>query len=342
MTTRVATGEEFDALVGQFYANEDRRRVPIVITFDIWTVRESTLQILRADLARSAPKLADTITQHLLDRAARRARPLFLSKEDNFPMFPRKGSASHSASDTDNIHRATNELLARRERMFAEQEAARSRSPDNVTSIRRAPLGLKPAPADAPPAPESEPIVTGKYQDPTLNLIMTLLEPITEGIAGLADQLDSLRSQNERLRTTIAELKSEVATARTKADATDFVVARLQIDRTGPPGPPGPMGRDGRDGAQGPPGPKGNRGQRGYEISGWLLDAENYSITPEFYDGSKGPVLSLRGIFEQAYVDGKLSDDVAATEDEVIARDEWEERLEEEAARNGRGPLFDR
>jgi hypothetical protein len=103
-----------------------------------------------------------------------------------------------------------------------------------------------------------------------------------------------LEAENGKLRVELAELTAKVSQL-------DFIVERLKIENRDPPGVPGPMGRDGRDGrdgAQGPVGPKGSRGQRGFEIVGWLINQDDYSVTPQFYDGKTGPTLCLLGLFE--------------------------------------------
>jgi hypothetical protein len=61
-------------------------------------------------------------------------------------------------------------------------------------------------------------------------------------------------------------------------------------------------------GKKGDPGPRGERGERGERgpvglpaptIVGWQIDRESYSARPVMSDGSAGPVLELRAMFEQ-------------------------------------------
>jgi hypothetical protein len=61
-------------------------------------------------------------------------------------------------------------------------------------------------------------------------------------------------------------------------------------------------------GKKGEPGPRGERGERGERgpaglpaptIVDWQVDREAYSARPVMSDGSVGPVLELRGLFEQ-------------------------------------------
>src|SRR5262245_27977569 len=53
-----------------------------------------------------------------------------------------------------------------------------------------------------------------------------------------------------------------------------------------------------RQGQRGIAGPKGERGPPGKTISGWVVDRENFRITPRMSDGSLGPALDLRTLFE--------------------------------------------
>jgi hypothetical protein len=196
----------------------------------------------------------------------------------------------------------------------------------------------------AAPAPAPEPVDDGisldsaaaQYADPVLRMIMALQEPVQEALAGVADALGSLRKENRELRLALAELKAEHAETKAQLGVAAHKLERMTITHKGDPGERGPPGADGRDGAQGPRGEKGNRGQRGFETTGWLIDHREYTVTPLFYDNSQGPTLNLRSLFEQAYLDGKLTDDVtqALEENEAdeAARAEDERRS---AARRG-------
>jgi hypothetical protein len=53
-------------------------------------------------------------------------------------------------------------------------------------------------------------------------------------------------------------------------------------------------------GKRGIAGPKGERGSPGKTIDGWIVDRSTYVITPRFNDGSLGPALELRALFEQS------------------------------------------
>jgi hypothetical protein len=72
------------------------------------------------------------------------------------------------------------------------------------------------------------------------------------------------------------------------------------VARNDNPGPcPGPgwqlMAKQGQRGVAGP---KGDRGPPGKTIDGWIVDRSTYVITPHFNDGSLGPPLELRELFE--------------------------------------------
>jgi len=55
-----------------------------------------------------------------------------------------------------------------------------------------------------------------------------------------------------------------------------------------------------RQGQRGRDGPEGRRGPPGAIISGWILDRNNFRVTPRMSDGSLGPPLELRALFESS------------------------------------------
>jgi hypothetical protein len=63
----------------------------------------------------------------------------------------------------------------------------------------------------------------------------------------------------------------------------------------GETGPRGVGGRDGQPGPPGPAGPPGEPGQAAAPITGWAI--EDFTVMP-VSDGSVGPRLDLRGMFE--------------------------------------------
>ena len=52
-------------------------------------------------------------------------------------------------------------------------------------------------------------------------------------------------------------------------------------------------------GERGERGPKGDAGASGGTIRDWKIDRARYVATPLMSDGSDGPPLELRGLFEQ-------------------------------------------
>jgi hypothetical protein len=61
------------------------------------------------------------------------------------------------------------------------------------------------------------------------------------------------------------------------------------------------QGKRGVAGERGSPGPKGDAGARGATIRDWKIDRARYLATPVMSDGSEGPPLELRGLFEQFF-----------------------------------------
>ncbi len=59
------------------------------------------------------------------------------------------------------------------------------------------------------------------------------------------------------------------------------------------------QGRRGVAGERGERGPKGDAGASGATIRDWKIDRAHYVATPVMSDGSEGPPLELRGLFEQ-------------------------------------------
>ena len=58
----------------------------------------------------------------------------------------------------------------------------------------------------------------------------------------------------------------------------------------------------GRWGQQGPHGERGPVGPAGSAIKSWQIDWERYQATPLMSDGSAGPTLELRPLFEQFHM----------------------------------------
>jgi hypothetical protein len=61
------------------------------------------------------------------------------------------------------------------------------------------------------------------------------------------------------------------------------------------------QGKRGVAGERGERGPQGNPGLSGATIRDWKIDRARYFATPLMADGSEGPPLELRGLFEQFF-----------------------------------------
>jgi hypothetical protein len=59
------------------------------------------------------------------------------------------------------------------------------------------------------------------------------------------------------------------------------------------------QGRVGRKGDRGEPGERGIQGEPGPTIVSWQIDRERYRASPLMSNGTVGPMLELRGLFEQ-------------------------------------------
>jgi hypothetical protein len=214
---------------------------------------------------------------------------------------------------------------------------------------RLRPVTAKAKPAPPEPAPAYEIIGSAVDEDTpsyiaanaerlvTFATAWQMMLSMTRSVAEEhATAMDELRDENKSLKVEVAELKAKVAEAVAKSNENAFVLARLRELAKGDPGATGPMGppgRDGRDGPAGPQGAKGSRGQRGFETTGWLTDEENYTVTPLYYDDSKGPTLNLRGMFAKFNEDTEGVDVDAEVERMALQR----AMLEDEVERMRRG-----
>jgi hypothetical protein len=61
----------------------------------------------------------------------------------------------------------------------------------------------------------------------------------------------------------------------------------------------GDKGEKGQDGGRGPKGDTGSTGAPAPKLKSWKLDRTRYVAVPVMSDGSEGPPLELRGLFEQ-------------------------------------------
>jgi hypothetical protein len=78
-----------------------------------------------------------------------------------------------------------------------------------------------------------------------------------------------------------------------------------QIAQPGKAGPRGDRGESGTLGAPGPAGRSGEPGRSAPALREWKLDRKTYTATPILSDGTEGPPLALRGLFEQFIAEAK-------------------------------------
>jgi hypothetical protein len=62
---------------------------------------------------------------------------------------------------------------------------------------------------------------------------------------------------------------------------------------------PGKRGQQGPPGARGEKGDRGPPGQSAPSIVNWIVERASYSVVPILSDGTEGPRLELRPLFEQ-------------------------------------------
>jgi hypothetical protein len=65
----------------------------------------------------------------------------------------------------------------------------------------------------------------------------------------------------------------------------------------------GSRGQHGAEGARGLMGLRGERGAPAQTIQSWMIDRTRYTATPMMSDGTPGPSLELRGLFEQFFLE---------------------------------------
>ena len=93
----------------------------------------------------------------------------------------------------------------------------------------------------------------------------------------------------------VAARSSRVATILVPVPVTAGNSLRLP-GKKGDRGSPGPRGETGPKGEQGPPGPI---------IASWEVDHEHYRARATMSDGTDGPTLDLRGMFERYHTEAR-------------------------------------
>jgi hypothetical protein len=127
--------------------------------------------------------------------------------------------------------------------------------------------------------------------------------------------------ENAKLRVTVAELTAKV-------DTLTFISERLRVENAGPIGPQGPMGRDGHEGRPGARGERGERGETGPRLAAWAIDDASFSAVPVLVDGSNGPTLHLRGMFETYNAQVDAADAAAEADAARASRDAVEREVQ--------------
>jgi Collagen triple helix repeat (20 copies) len=92
-----------------------------------------------------------------------------------------------------------------------------------------------------------------------------------------------------------------------RGDIKRYIDERLAKLKTGPQGARGERGQKGEYGARGIQGKEGPRGKPGTTIEKWEIDRRSYTFWPVMSDGTTGPQLQLKSLFEQFLTDVKGS-----------------------------------
>jgi hypothetical protein len=123
---------------------------------------------------------------------------------------------------------------------------------------------------------------------------------LTEVVAALQREFEATakrligEAMAQRIRGTYARTEKYEPGDVVALDGASFMAKRAS------PGPcPGPDWQlVARQGARGVAGPEGKRGPSGRTIDGWIVDRSTFRVTPRLSDGSLGPPLELRALFE--------------------------------------------
>jgi hypothetical protein len=116
---------------------------------------------------------------------------------------------------------------------------------------------------------------------------------------------DTMNGAMARVAAKFAEVRAEfgnqIEALRNENVALKLILENLRITQRGErgiDGDRGPPGRDGRDAAPGALGPRGNKGEPAPRLATWSVDAERFTVTPVFGDGSSGAALNLLELFQ--------------------------------------------
>src|SRR5262245_33279203 len=131
----------------------------------------------------------------------------------------------------------------------------------------------------------------------TIQRLDAEVDAVTESVGRVIGEERQRRRQEvakalEPLRHQLVELRAQIDTLirLSGSQPTDLKEAIEAAKTPGPPGPQGPPGRRGERGVRGEPAPT---------IVSWALDRERFLAYPLLSTGKPGPILQLRGLFEQ-------------------------------------------
>ena len=226
---------------------------------------------------------------------------------------------------------------------IAERKAFLARLKTDVP-MRRAPLGLAPAPGDDEPKRDADDnLRTSNYPGPTkaaeeiiaTSVAMLSEEQLAAGVSwrelfeyGVQTSIEASMDGDDFVFERVREMKAEVAAMRNEFrdlqlahgalknenQSLRLILENLRITQRGERGVDGDRGPPGRDGAQGPAGPKGERGERGEKghpaarITSFENDDNALVIYPIMQSGHRGPGIRLRSALD-AYSDLCAADD---------------------------------
>jgi hypothetical protein len=194
------------------------------------------------------------------------------------------------------------------------------RRSEDATEHARQPLGLAPAPGDDADdatgrhlmddgALDHGPIVDIAGLDPAerdapadvrlVYLALNAAASAADTVHARAKERDAaLETELAAVRKELAELRATLVEARHETRELKLVQESMRIANRGERGCDGARGVPGRDGQQGPQGPRGERGEAGARAAGFITNPEEFSAVLQITDGTPGPTLRLRPLFE--------------------------------------------
>jgi hypothetical protein len=158
-----------------------------------------------------------------------------------------------------------------------------------------------------------------------LNTAASLTESLSQKVKA---RIGEVRSEVARIELENAQLRASVAELKAKVGELTFVSERLRIEARGPAGERRPMGRDGPPGPRGERGSQGERGQAAPVVIEWRPDPEAFTIQAILSDGSAGPMIALRSLFESYHSATSWIEDADIVQAAHEARVENERQIE--------------